>query len=321
MAPDPHRVTIREVAADAGLSIATVSRVLTGSRAVSPDIARAVKESAARLGYRADSIGRSLRTRRTDTVGLLIPDIANPFFPSLVRAIERAARERGLSVLIADAGNDPEVEHAALRSLIDHRVDAVLISPTHSEASRAALSESAATVVTVQVDRVIDRALAHARVDQSQPVKDLVEHLRSTGRHRFAFIGQPSTMATSFERESAFRGLMGTSARVIPATTSAASGRDAARDVMQRWPDVDAIICANDLIGVGALQELRSTSGTGHIAVSGFDDTLIAEAMGLTSVRQPVDELARAALSAALDADAAQAVELQSTVVYRDSTR
>ena len=320
MASLPRRVTLREVADDAGLSIATVSRALTGSRSVTPQIALKAQEAATRLGYRANSIGRSLRTQRTDTLGLVIPDIANPFFPSLVQAVERAARERGLSVLIADAGNDASVERAALSSLIDHRVDAVLVSPSHSDASRTAVHESSGVIPLVQIDRVIDDSLPYVRVDQARPVRELVAHLRARGKQQFAFVGQPSTITTSFERESAFRALMTDQPlRVVPATTSAGSGREAARALMQRWPETDAIICANDLLGVGALQELRLLARD-DVAVSGFDDTLIAEAMGLTSVRQPVDELARAALSAALDANAPQAVELYSTIVYRDST-
>jgi LacI family transcriptional regulator len=321
MAGVPRRVTIREVAVDSGLSIATVSRALTGSRPVGPDIAQRAQESAARLGYRTDSIGRSLRTQRTNTLGLVIPDIANPFFPSLVQAVERAARDQDLSVLIADAANDPVVEQAALRSLIDHRVDAILISPSHLTASRSALAESSTAVPLLQIDRVIDDSLPYVRANQSRPVQQLVAHLRSRGRRNFAFIAQPDTIATSFERESAFRELMADGPlRVVPATTSAGSGRDAARELMVQWPETDAVICANDLLGVGALRELR-TLGRADVAVSGFDDTLIAEALGLTSVRQPVDELAVAAIAAVLaPAMAATRHELDCTVIFREST-
>ena len=322
----PARITIREVAADTGLSIATVSRVLTGARTVTPEIADRVRESAHRLGYRADSIGRSLRTQRTNTVGLVIPDITNPFFPSLIQAIEHAARAQGLAVLIADADNDAAIEHSALETLVDRRVDAVIISPTDRIASRAALAATATIVPTVQIDRVIDPALPFARVNQARPIDELVAHLRTAGRRHFVFIGQPTTMATSFERETAFTELMrvdypGEEPRVQPGAISPAAVHEATVQALGRWPDTDAIICANDLIGVGVLQALRSLDGTRNVAVSGFDDTLIAEAMGLTSVRQPVQLLAEAALRAVFDAGPATAqTELDATVVFRRST-
>ena len=320
------RITIREVAADAGLSISTVSRALTGARAVSPDIVERVRESANRLGYRADSIARSLRTQRTNTLGLVIPDITNPFFPALVKAIEHAARKHGLSVLIVDADNDPQVERAALRTLLDRRVDAVLISPAHATASLEALAETARAVPTIQVDRVIDASLPWVRVNQSQPIGELVGRLRAGGRDHFAFIGQASTIATSFERESAFAALMSSAfpqqpLRVLQGTASAASAGEAVSQIMRDWPETDAIICANDMIAVVVLQALRSSLPRLEVAVSGFDDTLIAEAMGLTSVRQPIDALASAALAAASgEPGATVEVELFSKVIYRAST-
>ena len=322
----PRRITIREVAADAGLSISTVSRTLTGARAVTPDIAERVRESADRLGYRADSIGRSLRTQRTNTLGLVIPDITNPFFPALVKAIEHAARKHGLSVLIVDADNDPVVERAALRTLLDRRVDAVLISPAHATESLQALAETARLVPTIQIDRVIDTTLPWVRVNQSKPIGELVERLRAGGRNHFAFVGQASTIATSFERERAFTALMSSalpeqSLRVLQGTTSAASGAEAVRQIMRDWPETDAIICANDMIAVGVVQGLRSSPQRVNVAVSGFDDTLIAEAMQLTSVRQPIEALASAALAAASgEPGAAVQVELFSTVIFRAST-
>lgn len=323
-----RRVTIRQVAADAGLSISTVSRTLTGARAVTPEVAEKVRESAERLGYRADSIGRSLRTQRTNTLGLVIPDITNPFFPELVQAIEHAARQRGLGILIADADNDPDVERAALRTLIDRRVDAVLISPTHLTASLEGLAETACIVPTIQIDRVIDVTVPYVRVNQLQPMEAIVNHLRSSGRQHIGFIGQPTTITTAFERESAFEQLMAVSypadpLRVLSARMSGESGRAATREIMTVWPETDAIICANDVIAVGALQELGAHPGRRTVAVSGFDDTLLARAMHLTSVRQPVDDIARAALSAAAAPAGASThaqVELVSEVIFRFST-
>jgi LacI family transcriptional regulator len=323
----PHRVTIRDVASDAGLSISTVSRVLSGARAVAPDIAGRVRESADRLGYRVDSIGRSLRTQRTNTIGLVVPDITNPFFPALVQAIEHAARDRGFGVLIADADNDPDVERSAVRTLVDRRVDAILISPTHLTASLPGLAEAARVVRTIQIDRVIDETLPFVRVDQVGPVASIVQHLRTTGRRHIAFIGQQMTITTSLERERAFRQLVAASfpaepPRVLPGRMSAESGQTAAHEILASWPETDAIVCANDLIAVGVLQELDSRGARSAIAVSGFDDTMVADALDLTSVRQPVEALADAAVAAVADMSGVMSIQLAlaSEVIFRGST-
>lgn len=328
MNPAHNRVTIHEVAQDAGLSISTVSRVLSGSRTVTPEIAERVRLSADLLGYRVDSVGRSLRTQRTHTLGLVVPDITNPFFPALVQAIEHAARARGLGILIADADNDPTVELSALRTLIDRRVDAVLISPAHREDSRDGLAEAARTVPVVQLDRVIDDSIPYVRIDQASPVETIVSRLRSAGRRHFAFIGQHGSITTSREREDAFARLMrshfpGEPLRVLRGRMTAESAGDGARELLERWPETDAIVCANDVIAIGVLQQLPESGARRVVAVSGFDDTLIASALRLTSVRQPVAELAELAIAAAEPDRATQSqthVVVRSEVIFRQST-
>jgi LacI family transcriptional regulator len=325
----PHRVTIREVAADAGLSISTVSRALTGSRAVLPELVRRAQDSASKLGYRADTVGRSLRTQRTGTFGLVVPDLMNPFFPALVQALEHAARSRGLSILIADTGNDPEVEAAAMNTLLDRRVDALLISPVDLEASREALITAASTVPVLQIDRVIDEGIPFVRVDQGAPVKALVETMIAAGRRHLAFIGQDPRIATSREREVAFAQVMserfaGEPLRSVTGGTSPQSGRAAAETLLSRWPEIDGVVCANDLIAVGVLEHVRAGPAAQRIAVSGFDDTLVAQVLDLTSVRQPVQQLADIAIAAAADPErstllATRAV-VASEVVFRRST-
>ncbi|MCS5723951.1 LacI family transcriptional regulator [Herbiconiux sp. CPCC 203407] len=325
----PHRVTIREVAAHAGLSISTVSRALTGSRAVLPELVRRAQDSASELGYRADTVGRSLRTQRTGTFGLVVPDLTNPFFPALVQALEHAARSRGLSILIADTGNDPEVETAAMNTLLDRRVDALLVSPVDLEASREGLISAATTVPVLQIDRVIDEGIPFVRVDQEAPVKALVERMIATGRRHLAFIGQDPRIATSREREVAFAQAMserfaGGPLRSVTGGTSPQSGRAAAETLLSRWPETDGVVCANDLIAVGVLEHVRARLAGRRIAVSGFDDTLMAQVLELTSVRQPVQQLADLAIAAAAHPDrstllATRAV-VASEVVFRRST-
>ena len=266
--------------------------------------------------------------QRSNTLGLVVPDITNPFFPSLVQAIEHAARQRGQGILITDSHNDVEAEREALRMLVDRRVDAILISPTHLTDSLDGLVETARVVPLIQIDRVIDETLPYVRADQSEPIRTIVDHLRASGRQHLAFIAQQTAIATSTERETAFIQLMGAAfpdepIRLVKESMSVESGRPAAREIMTTWPDTDAIICANDLIAVGVLQELGSHPGRRDVAISGFDDTLLARPLRLTSVRQPVDQMADAALTAAMHPGSLGgrlAVTLASEVMLRLST-
>src|SRR5487761_996014 len=113
-------VTIREVAASAGVSTATVSRVLSGGDSVSPELAARVEATAKRLGYRTNRVARALRRQSTQTVGLVVPDITNPFFPALIQSVEAALRNAGFSLLLCDAGNDVAAEAELVRNLFDH---------------------------------------------------------------------------------------------------------------------------------------------------------------------------------------------------------
>ena len=127
----PPKVTIRDVARESGLSVASVSRALSGSRPVTPAVARVVDDVASRLGYRPDHVAQSLSTGRTATVGLVLPDISSPFFPALAGAIEKTLRMSGLTMLLMSTENDPEWERKCVADLIARRIDGLLISPTH----------------------------------------------------------------------------------------------------------------------------------------------------------------------------------------------
>ncbi len=115
----------------AGLSVASVSRALSGARTVRPDVARRVKEAAEALGYKPDHVARALSVGSTSSIGLVVPDIMNPFFPALADAVERSLKSAGLSMLLMNAENDPEWEQRCILELISRRVDGLLVSATH----------------------------------------------------------------------------------------------------------------------------------------------------------------------------------------------
>ncbi|ARF53963.1 LacI family DNA-binding transcriptional regulator [Streptomyces gilvosporeus] len=293
-------VTLKDVARASGCSVATVSRVLAGTRPVGAETARTVREAAARLGYRPNQVARALRSRSTGTVGLVLPQITNPFFPSLVRELEHALHAEGRAVLLADCDDDPLTEAARIGALLDRQVDALLLIPADEHHSRDAVLEAAARVPLVLLDRGCGPGVADSvAVDNAAGTALVLEHLAATGRRRPCFIGAAGTASTAVERRVAYETGAAAFGPQAPGRTelgdfSVAWGRAA---VDRLWPArPDAVVCANDLIAVGALQRLRQLGADvpGEVAVTGFDDIPLAGLAdpALTTVRQPVPELA-----------------------------
>lgn len=326
-----QRATVHDVARLAGLSASSVSRALTGARPVSPDVAERAWRAAEQLGYRPDAVARSLRTQATGTLGLVVADITNPFFPLLVHAVETECRAAGLSLLLADAQNDAEVERASVELLLDKRIDALLISPSHRFLSQTTIASASKVVSVVQLDRVADESIGFVRVDQESGVRLIVDHLKERGRRHLGFIGSDVSVSTSWERQVAFTQAASdfdslATVRVLAGDFTVEWGREAALKMLSIWPDVDGIICANDLIALGARQALlaKGVRVPEDVAIAGFDDTIIASAGQLTSVRQPLAELARRGVSICLataeDAQDSQHVTLSPELVIRGST-
>lgn len=307
-----NRVTVHDVARLAGVSTATVSRALTGTRHVTPSIAERVRSAASDLGYETNLVGRSLRRRVTETLGLVIADITNPFFPALVQAIEEASSRAGYSLVLADAQNDVDVERQAVSALLARDIDALLISPCHRKASQVTIETAGERTRVVQVDRFATRRAHFVGLDQRAAIHDITAHLDETGRRHPVFIGSDTSVSTSWERQRAYTSLSrrldpSAPARVLLGDLSVGWGRSAALTALRRWPGVDALICANDLIAVGAVQALarHGVSVPDKVSVSGFDDTLLSSVSdpAITTVRQPINELATIATALAVDSD------------------
>lgn len=300
-------VTIREVADDAGVSTATVSRALSGVQTVDPVLAERVRRSAESLGYRANRVARALRRQSTQTIGVVVPDITNPFFPPVIQAVERELRGGGLSLLLCDAGNDVAIESELMRNLFDHQVDGLLISACDLVASQPAIQQAASRTPLLQLGPRAVADLPHVGVDQADAMAQVIGHLTGQGRRSFGYIGPQLDDSTSRERLDQFTGQVrpldrGAADRVHLGDASVAWGREAAARLLAAGPLPDAIVCGTDAAAVGALQLLREhgVRVPGDVAVTGFDDTVLAEASEprLTTVRQPLDELGTAAVTA-----------------------
>jgi LacI family transcriptional regulator len=309
--------------------------VLSGTSTVNPELAARVQATASRLGYRTNRVARALRRRATQTVGLVVPDLTNPFFPAVVQAVEGALRDAGLSLLLCDAGNDVGLEAELVRNLFDHQIDGLLISVCDRIASRQAVRLAASQVPLIQIDRRALGGMPYVGVDQATAMEKVIDHLQEQGCERFAYITPHPAISTASERLDAFLRRVGpldptAGQRVYRGDFSLEWGHEAARRIIAERPRPDAIICANDLNAIGALQALREEgiAVPGEIAVSGFDDTVLAVACQpqLTTVRQPLEDLGRQAVTVLRAAMADPSLPptfavLKAELVIRESTR
>jgi len=291
-----------------------------------------VRRAAEELGYAPDEVARSLRKQETRTVGLVIADITNPFFPALVKSVAEALRAAGFGLLLADASNDPDQELDSVRRLLARRVDALLITPCHRQRSRRAVLEASERVPTVQLDRFASSAADYVGMDHDRAVGEVLAHLSDSGRRHPAMIASDPHVSTAWERQSAYlrRSVAfdpAAAERLLVGTFSFDWGREAAMQVQSRWPEVDALVCANDLIALGALEQLTriGVKVPSQVAVVGFDDSMFAtlKEPSLTSVRQPVAEMAQAAVDLVLagqDRHRPVRQKLPAVLQIRDST-
>lgn len=298
------RPTLRRVAEAAGVSVATASRVLSGKSASASSRA-AVEAASRRLDYRPDPIARALRAKETGIFGVVVPELRNPFFAELVASLEDVVQADGVEVLIADSHGDASHELQRLRTLVDRRVDGILIVPVDDNLSRTALKEISTQVPVVQIDRFVSGLdVDHVGVDNQRGMAVVLRHLHELGCHRVVFVSAEPVNSTSrgrleaFNRQTADHGLW--VAGTMLGDFSVQFGREAAHRIAEE-PLPDAIVCGSDVIAVGLMSTLSKlgVSVPTDVMVTGFDDTLLADLVspGLTTLRQPLAVIAREALA------------------------
>ncbi len=323
------RVTMREVAEAAGVSTATVSRVLSGPQGVAPAKRQAVLDACDTLSYQPDGLAAALRSRTSRSIGILVPDITNPFFPAVVQAAERQLAESALDMVFCDSHNDLTIERNRLNTLLRRRVDALLVCPVDTVGSAPALRTAARSTRVIQLDRRALSDIDFVGVDQAAGMRQVVEHVRDAGVGEARFVGLHRGMSTIVERATAFEEeCRKAGIRALPTVEldfpDAQHGRQWIEQLLDGAGVPEAIVCANDEIASGVLLQLRSSgiSCPEDVLVTGYDDIPAAELMGLTTVSQPLRELGReAARLLREEADAARSVLLTPRLVARDSTR
>ena len=296
-------VKIKDVANEAGVSIASVSRVLTGNRQVSAGTRTAVLAAAAKLGYRTNYLASALRSQSTQTVGMVIPRIANPYFIALVQIVEESAQAQGFELFLCDSADDTETERRRVRALLSRQVDGIVIIPCDETASAAVVREVLEEVPVVAVDREIRGVpMDQIAIDNQAGILAVMDHLRHTERRRLGFIGARQTTSTARERLEAYRQHAAepgfdrsSAARVLLGDFTVEWGEAAVDDLLANGPLPDGIVCGNDLIAAGVIRRLRSRGIVvpRDIAVTGFDDIELCRFVepAITTVHQPLREI------------------------------
>ena len=326
--------TIVDVAARAGVSTATVSRVLSGVQPARHSTRERVLAAVRELDYRPSGVARALKRSETRTIGLLITDIGNPFFPQIVRAVEDEAHARGYGVILCNAADDSDRELAYLELLLERRVDGLIVASARTTRRHAErLAAVPMPVVLVNSDAPGSR-LAGVTTAHRHGARIATEHLLGLGHRRIAHIGAPSAQAARLRHAGVTDALR--AAGLDPASLLLAEGDEhveggarAAELLLAERPQPTAIVCYNDLTAVGALRAVRRAGlrVPEDVSLTGFDDIELAAWTDppLTTVRQPTDALARWAVGRLADAlpsgrPAAERVSLEPTLVVRGSS-
>jgi LacI family transcriptional regulator len=287
--------TLRDVARKAGVSIKTVSRVVNGQGEISDSTRRRVQETIAELDYRPSKLARALVTRRTETVGLVLSDITNPFFLEVARGVIDTAEAQGYNVFVCNTDSDPSREIRILRSLTDHAVDGIIIFPTFE--LKCALPEFARlSHPIVTVNRPADcPGVSNVMLHSRRGAKLAVEHLIRQGHRAIGMVAGQSPTVYDLLRVQGYcaalveHGLPVIEDWIVPGPPVEKQGREAARALLLQHPEITALFAYNDLLALGALKAGQDLGRRvpQELAVVGFDDILLADRVSpaLTTVR------------------------------------
>jgi LacI family transcriptional regulator len=321
---------MKDVAARAGVGLKTVSRVVNSEPGVTPETESRVQDAIEALGFRRNDSARVLRKGRTASIGLVLEDLADPFYGPLSRAVEEVARAHGALLINGSSAEDPEREEALVLALCARRVDGLVVVPA-SDDHRYLEPEIAAGVATVFVDRPAGRIDADAVLSDSfGGTRDGVAHLVAHGHRRIGFIGDQPRIHTAAERLRGYQaameaaGLAVDPAWVSVGTTDVQRVRAAAIAMLDAAEPVTAIFCGNNRVTVTVVRVLAPRPGP--VALVGFDDVELADLLrpGLTVVAQDAAALGRRAAEQlfrrlAGDAGAPERVVLPTTLIMRGS--
>ena len=327
--------TLKQVAARAGVSFTTVSHVVNRSRPVSDAARLRVERAIADLGYYPSAVARALKTSQTRILGVIVPNISNPFFSELMRGIEDACLRGGYSVFLCNGDDDRERQGRSLDTLQERRVDGVVLATPTGPATALAKRIAAMNLKTVVVDRTIPGLEAdNVRIDHTGGARLAVEHLLALGHRRIACLGGPAGFAVSKARTAGWRkaleraGITPLDEWLVEGDFSAPAGHELTQRVLAR-SDITAVFASNDLQGIGALRAAAEAGRTvpRDLSVIGFDGIEMGAFTypALTTVGYPIRAIGETAANVLMDRIAGRStapteVVVAPTIIRREST-
>jgi LacI family repressor for deo operon, udp, cdd, tsx, nupC, and nupG len=327
---------IFEVAKRAGVSIATVSRVLSRPEAVAANTRRKVMQAVSQLGYAPNSAGKHLRTQKSGKLLVLVPDISNPFYSRILQSIEETAQRAGYAVLLGDTQQDVKREERYTQMLRRREAEGLIVVGHALPEAAISMSQDATPgapiVAGCEVNRLIQIPSVH--IDNQAAARDAMEHLYGLGHRRIGVVTGPMSSGLSRERlqgatacakaHGADRDLI-----VVNGEFTIESGRTAGEQLLKRHDPPTALFCFNDLMAIGAMNVARAfgTRVPEELSVVGFDDIAFAAytVPPLTTVAQPVREIGQETVRLVLGIINRQtmtpvSVILRHSLVVREST-
>lgn len=301
----PEHATLREVARRARVSIKTASRVANSEPRVAGATRRRVQQAIQSLGYRPNELARSMRTRRSDTLGLIVPSIRNPFYPAIARGVEDVAREHGRAVFVTSADRDPDKERHYIALLVDKRVDGIILgSPVVRPAALAPARAAGIPVVAMNPNVALPTAVT-LRIDNLVAATEMTRFLLGLGHREIGYIDGIPALSRCRARLQGYRTGLAEAGLAVDDELLALGDFDydaayqAARKLLERRPAMTCVFAGNDLMALGAMAAgldmgLRIPD---DLSVAGFDDIDLAAVVrpSLTTVHQPNYEMGRLA--------------------------
>ncbi|TVR92264.1 MAG: LacI family transcriptional regulator [Trueperaceae bacterium] len=304
--------TIREVSRLAGVSIATVSRVLNGASTVAHPTRERVLAAIATLGFKPNAFARGLATNRSGGIGVTVNEISSPYFGAFIRGVEQVVRAEGIHMMVSSGYATAALERASVDFLLERRCDGLIVqSDALDDEALIELARDGDTPVVVFGRSVAEIGSSCVVLDNELGGSLATEHLLRHGHRHIGHIAGPLSYADARDRLMGYRralvaaGIAFDDRYVVESTFLEEGGAEAAAHLLERAPDLTAIFVANDQMAAGAMRTLRET---GHavpddISIIGYDDVFLARYLTptLTTVRQPLVEMGRAAADLLLE--------------------
>ncbi|RDU34742.1 transcriptional regulator [Neobacillus piezotolerans] len=288
--------SIKEVAKHAGVSVATVSRVLNDKGYVSEEARKRVQKAIANLDYRPNAVARSLFKKTSKTIGLLVPDIVNPFFPELARAVEDTLSRHGYTVILCNTDESKEKEQAYLEMMMQKYIDGLIVATNTLTAAQV----TKYNIPVVSIDRKISKELPGIMVENKKGASMAVRFLKKKGRKRIAHLRGPSYIPNAVERCAGYLEVVGEEpwfkeSYIAEGNYDMTMSIESTIRLLNMHPDIDAIFAGNDVSAIGAIKAIHKLGKhvPRDIAVVGFDGIMLSEATTpeLTTIAQPIYEL------------------------------